>query len=302
MKVCFAEDIRREDSGKHKFLHRLAKEFKAKGIKVVDNNADILLHIGRNISKKKAKKVVMRVDGLILNKAQSYKKKNDKILRYINKSDAIIYQSLFCERSYRKFLGVKKKNKIIFNGANPNEFLPRDKKNFFLANCRWRPHKREKQTCESFIAALERGLDSDLIVAGNADKTIEHPRIRYAGWIHPNTLRRMLSEAIATIHLSWLDWCPNSMVESIVAGCPIIYSDSGGSSEVGFGYGIGIDDDNWDFKNPCYLYNPPKMDENDIIAAMFDLKNSDIKINGKEFHVSNIADEYILFFREVLEA
>lgn len=300
MKVCFAEDIKREDSGKHKFLNRLAKEFKKKGIKIVGDNADILLHIGRNISKKKAKKRVMRVDGLILNKAQSYQKKNDKILKYIDKSDAVIYQSNFCEISYREFLGVSKQNKIIFNGADPNEFLPRDRKNFFLANCRWRPHKREKQICESFVHALERGLDSDLIVAGNAEKTIKHPRIRYPGWIHPNTLQRMLSEAIATIHLSWLDWCPNSMIESAVAGCPIIYSESGGSLEVGLGNGIAIEDEKWDFRHPCFLYDPPKMNEDQIIAAMFNMNRNDIKVEGKAFYISNIADQYISFFREVL--
>ncbi len=301
MKVCFAEDIKREDSGKHKFLHRLAKEFQNKGIKIVNNNADILLHIGRNISKKKAKKIVMRVDGLILNKAQSYRKKNSKILKYINKSDAVIYQSEFCKTSYELFLGVKKKNAVIFNGADPNEFFPRNKKNFFLANCRWRPHKRERQICESFIEASKRGLDSDLIITGNAEKLISHPRIKYLGWIPPKKLKKMLSRAISTIHISWLDWCPNSMVESIVAGCPVIYSDSGGSLEVGFSYGIGIDDENWDFRNPCYLYDPPRMNDDEIVEAMFNLKNNDIEIDGKEFYISNIADKYISFFREVLK-
>ena len=81
MKICFSEDINRTDSGKHKFLNRLSTELKHVGMKIVKNDADVLLHIGRNISGLRAKKIIMRVDGLILNKAQSYEKKNKNIVQ-----------------------------------------------------------------------------------------------------------------------------------------------------------------------------------------------------------------------------
>ncbi len=294
MKVCFAEDIKREDSGKHKFLNCLAKEFVKRGVLIVNNDADILLHVGRNISKFRAKKIVMRVDGLILNKDQSYEKKNSQILKYINKSDAIIYQSQFCKKSYEKFLKVEKKNEVIFNGANPEDFLPRNRKNFFLANCRWRPHKREKEICQSFLTALKKGLNSSLIIAGNAEKTINHPNIKYVGWANTHELKTLLSGAISTIHLSWLDWCPNSIVESVVAGCPVIYSSSGGSPEIGCG--VKINDTNWDFKNPCFLYNPPQLNQDEIVNAMFYLKNNEIKVDKPELRIDKIAEKYLNFF------
>ena len=95
MKVCIVEDITKEVSGKHKFLKRLAMCFQNKGLKIVDNNSDILLHIGRDykkIRKIDTKRIVMRIDGLILNKTKTYEKDNRKILKYINLSDAIVYQ------------------------------------------------------------------------------------------------------------------------------------------------------------------------------------------------------------------
>ena len=51
MRVAFGEDISRFDSGKHKFLHRLYKEFKRQKVKIVDKKADIFLHTGRNLEK-----------------------------------------------------------------------------------------------------------------------------------------------------------------------------------------------------------------------------------------------------------
>lgn len=301
MKICISENINRQDSGKHKFLNRLSIELKKSGCKFVDNDADILLHIGRNITGKRAKKIIMRVDGLILNKSQPYEKNNRKILKYINKSDAVIYQGSFCKDAYEKFLGVKKKNICIHNGADPSEFLERDVTNYFFTYCRWRPHKRHANICRGFIKAVENGLDSILYVGGEVDKKeqIDHPKINYLGWIPPDVIKACLGHAISTIHLSWLDWCPNSMVESITSGCPVIYSDSGGSKEIGKFGGIPIRDTQWDF-TPTFLYDPPWINEKMIADALIEIKSKKIDINREALSIKNIAQEYLNFFNEVL--
>jgi len=300
MRISFGEDIKRRDSGKHKFLNRLSIALEALGATITNKNPDIFLHIGRNYKDVKAKKTVMRVDGLILNKGQPYEKQNRKILKAINNSDAIVYQGKFCKEAYEKFLGVTKHSICIGNGASVNEFLPRDKKNFFLANCNWRPHKRLKNICESFIYALDKGIDADLVVIGKPDYNIKHPRIKYLGWVKDKTIKKLLSETIGLIHLSWLDWCPNSMVEAAVAGCPIIYSGSGGSQELGVGTGIAITDRQWDFK-PCHLYKPPKLDDNEIYKAMLFLKSNNIDINRTDLDIKNVALKYISFFESLLK-
>lgn len=304
MRVCILEDYNKEISGKHKFLNRLVKCFEKNGVKMVKDDADVLLHIGRGykkIKKIKTKKIIMRIDGLILNKSAAYDDVNKKILKYVNRSDGLIYQGKFCKDAYQKFLGIDKQYACISNGANPSEFLDRDVKNYYFTCCKWRPHKRLKNICEGFIKACENGLDSILYVGGKIDdkEKIKHPQIKYLGWSSTKDMRKYFAGAIATIHLSWLDWCPNAMVESVVAGCPIVYSDSGGSPEIGRYGGLPIKDVQWDFK-PTFLYDPPQLDLKEISDALFYAKNNNIEINSEELHIEKIAQKYISFFEEVL--
>jgi len=300
MKICIPEDFLRKDSGKHKFLNRLHLQLKSMGCEFVKNDADILLHIGRRISGIRAKKIIMRVDGLMFNKETNWEKMNRRTKKYIDKSDAVIYQSGFCKEAYTRFLGVDKPSSLINNGAGKSEFLPRNKKNYFLSHCNWRPHKRLENICNGFIRSLQNGLNADLIIAGKVDKPVKHSRIKYEGWIGTGRIKELLSGAIATIHLSWIDWCPNAMVESIVAGCPVIYSDSGGSPEIGESAGTPIKDVQWDFK-PCYHYRPPDLDLEGISDAMIYLKNNDYKVDREDLYIENIAKKYFDFFHKVLK-
>ena len=185
MKVGFNFDTSTKSApdGKHQFLIRLAKQFRKMGIVIDNNKPDVFIRLPREGCNKKAKINVERIDGLIMNTRWNYKVKNRKILQSISKSDALIYQGKFCEKAYRKFLKVENKPfAIIPNGASPQEFSERNPKNFFLANSKWRPHKRLKPTIKCFLKALDKGLDADLIVTGKPKHKIKHPRINNVGW------------------------------------------------------------------------------------------------------------------------
>lgn len=301
MKVKFGEDLTRCDSGKHKFLARLADAFRAKGIRIVyRDNADVFLHICRNFEDgKKCEVKIARVDGLILNKKQGYAKQNKKLKRAIKKSDGVIYQGSFCKEAYERFLRINKTSASILNGASSSDFLPRNPENFFLACCKWRPHKRLNTICESYLVGMEKGLDADLVVVGKPPECLNHPRIKYLGWVGSNQLAELLSKAIATVHLSWLDWCPNSMVESAIAGCPIIYTNSGGSGEVGKNAGLEVNDTQWNFK-PVDLYNPPPVDIDQVSSHMITLKKNSYYVSKPELDIQYVADRYIEFFNKVL--
>lgn len=304
MKVCILEDYLKRHSGKHKFLKRLAECLQKNGVKIVDNDSDILLHIGRDykkIKKIKTKKIIQRIDGLILNKTMTFEKDNRKILKYIGRSDAVIYQGDFCKNAYEKFLGVNKMNAVINNGADPDEFFIREVKNYYFTCCKWRPHKRLKNICDGFIEACDKGLDSTLYVGGEPNKNdrIIHPNIKYLEWVSTEEMREYLAHSIATVHLSWLDWCPNSMVESIIAGCPIVYSDSGGSPEIGKFGGVSIKDVQWDYK-PTFLYSPPQLDLKEISDALFYLKENTIGTEKSKLDINYITHKYIRFFEKVL--
>lgn len=303
MKVGFCRDINIEDSdsGKHKFLIRLAKQMRKSGITISNKSPDVNICMPGDKMSSTARFNVLRLDGLILNNRFDYKNKNKKLFKLIQKSDAIVYQGKFCKKAYTKFLKVKKEPfTIIPNGVSTREFYIRNPKNYFLANCKWRPHKRLKDIVKSFLLALEMGLDSDLIVTGEPDYKIKHSRIKYVKWKNKKEINKLLSESIASIHLTWLDWCPNSMVEAIVSGNPIIYTASGGQTELGEGSGIAIKDTKWNFK-PIDLYDPPAIDRMNVAKAMIEIKNNDIEIKSREdLYIENVCKKYISFFRELI--
>ena len=305
MRVGFSVNVNKTDadSGKHKFLIRLARQMKKKGVVIDNTSPDIFLYLSGDEHCKKAKKNVLRLDGLIFNTRWNYNAKNKKILKSIKNSDALVYQGRFCQKAYQKFLGIENRKKtIIYNGVDPSEFLERNPKDFFLANCKWRPHKRLKTIIKSYLYALDNGLQSDLVITGKADYKYKHPKIKYVGWQRCQQLKKLLSKCIASIHLTWLDWCPNSMIEAIVANVPLIYSKSGGHIEIGEGLGIGIEDVNWDFK-ACDLYSPPLMSKKEIAYSMLYFeKNKNIAYPIKEkFDIKNICDQYLAYFNNILK-
>ncbi len=288
--------------GKHQFLIRLAKQFRNEGIIIDNKKPDVFVRLPGEEKCKKAKINVLRVDGLIMNSRWNYKSKNKEILGSIKKSDALIYQGRFCEQAYRKFLKVKNKTfAIIPNGASFEEFLPRKPKNFFLANSKWRPHKRLKPIIKCFLKALDKGIDSDLIITGKPDYKIKHPRIKYVGWQSREQLKKLLSSAIASIHLTWLDWCPNAMVEAIVARCPIIYTKSGGHHELAKDSGIGVMDTYWQW-DLIDLYDPPELNREEVADAMIKLQKDKIEYPACDrLDIKNVAGKYIEYFEGLLK-
>ena len=164
--------------------------------------------------------------------------RNAKLAVQASGSDGVVYQGEFCRRAYQTVLGISQRYAVIPNGADPKEFLPRSPSGNILANAKWRPHKRLDAICEGYSRARRNGFSGDLIITGTPERRIDGDGIRYIGWQDSSQLRSLLSSAAATVHLTWLDWCPNSMVESVVAGCPVVYTDSGGHTEIASGSGV----------------------------------------------------------------
>lgn len=305
MKVGFSKNTSAFDapSGKHKFFIRLAREMESRGIKIDNKKPDVYVFLPSDRICPKARVNIVRLDGLIMNSRWNYKFKNKAIKKSIRLSDGVIYQGEFCREAYLNFLHVDKTPyAIIPNGVSPNEFCPREVKNYFLANCKWRPHKRLKDVVKSYLRSLKMGVTADLIVTGEPDFKHSHPKIKYLGWVGRNKLKKLLAGAIASLHLSWLDWCPNSMVEAIVAGCPVIYTMSGGHPELGIGSGIGVKDTEWEY-NVIDLYAPPPIDRDSVAEAMFFLENNKNRTYPKrdDLDISVVCDKYLKFFEMVLK-
>lgn len=180
-------------------------------------------------------------------------------------------------------------------------------KPLFLAFAKWRPHKRLREVILAYLSARIPG--SELVVAGdltNSGLTAEelkryffrpnHTHIKHLGHLNQTELAGLLARAAASIHLCWFDACPNSVVEAICAGVPVITNNVGGTWEIVLpsgGYVLPLDQP-YDFE-PVDLYSPPKIDHEKVAAAMRHCVASPPRITCDHVDINHIADRYINF-------
>jgi glycosyltransferase involved in cell wall biosynthesis len=216
--------------------------------------------------------IVQRLDGIYFNIDQDFNLQNKPIEATYWNSEAVIFQSEFNKKLTEKFFGVHKNPNIIRNGTDIlsiESISPMQEKvldNFEEVWCcasSWRPHKRLSENIRYF---LENASDKTcLVIAGeNPDEIIKDKRIFYAGSLSWENLISLYKRSQRFIHLSWLDHCPNVVVDARASGCKIVCSSSGGTQEIAGIDSVVIEEDEWDL-SPCKLYKPPKMDFSRII-------------------------------------
>ena len=309
---------KRPHTGKHFFIERLSVALSEIGIKTTSNTekeCDIALHITKIKNKVRASKNIIRLNGIIHNTKQKYKELNKSIKHSTDKADALIFQSKFSQQMFEKYV-EKYENKpktIIFNGSKVGGDCSPAQSQFkynFLAFSRWRPHKRLKATIKSFLAADM--TDSCLWIAGDLKesglkrskikKYFQAPRVQYLGILNSKSLRRYIASSNAIIHICWLDWCPNSVVESICAGKTVICNNVGGTQEiVRPSGGIVCDiDEPYDLE-PINLLKPPRINTHIVADSIVKSANDLSTIKSNHVDINNIAKEYKSFFEKVLE-
>jgi len=303
------------NTGKGFFFERLAVALKKENIEIITNPSvqhDISLQIVC-LRKANTKHYVLRFDGVWHNTDMNYAAKNILLRQSLNKADGIVYQSEFSKKMCDKYLGkFEKKWSIIFNGVRTNvPFVSIEKKHkyVFLAASRWRPHKRLRDIMESFLLADVE--DSVLYVAGDVTlsgiskqelgKYFSTPRIKYLGVISQKTLSSYHKISNGFLHLSWIDWCPNCVVEAISAKVPVITNNIGGTQELvvpSGGFVLPLDNE-YDCK-PCQLYKPPKIDRMIVADTIRKCCYKEIEITNDHIDIQNIARQYKKFFMGVI--
>lgn len=258
-------------------------------------------------------KNVLRLDGVYIRDWPEYnwRKQNKPIKVSFDAADGIIYQSNFSKVLCEKYLGkTRAPHAVIYNGADPEDYKPVSSKGcrpFFLAVANWRIFKRLGDTIESFLLADLRDTDlvivGDVVEAGIGDKLEKYrknPRIRFLGELSQEKLIPYYVSCIALVHISWIDNCPNSVVEAICAGKPVICGNVGGTKEIvqeSEGLVLDIDED-YDLE-PINLYEPPSIPRNLVVEAMHSCIHGVFNISNTHVDIRNIAVNYLNFFRKV---
>jgi len=192
-----------------------------------------------------------------------WKSQNRRMARTFHKADHVFFQSEFCKRSAEKYLGHREgAGEVLYNAVDTDFYRPAEisvplvgRAFRFLLTGKIDDHLfyRLESSLRGLALAAELGLDAALDIAG---------------WVAPNAVARALAlaaelgvadqmrligpytqeqapsiyqNADAYIMTKHNDPCPNTVLEALASGLPVLYSNTGGVGELVGDAGIGLD-------------------------------------------------------------
>lgn len=179
---------------------------------------------------------------------------NRRMARSYHAADWVFYQSEFCRRAADKFLGTRSgRGEILYNAVDTNRFRPcpdgtaRNHAGFrFLVTGKIDRHLyyRLESTIAGLRIACDGGLDARLTVAGWVDREARSRaedqisglglagRVEFTGAYTQETAPDVYRSADAYVMTKHNDPCPNTVLEALASGLPVLYSHSGGVPEL----------------------------------------------------------------------
>lgn len=258
--------------------------------------------------------VVGRIDGIIYDASTNWQARNEGISQMHQTADAIIYQSDYsrrlCESLLRK-RNLHAKVAVIHNGIEPNWCgLPVEHEGINITVLgKHRRHKRLKEIIELFLMYHSNVTNSHLHIFGKLHDNVpvKHPNIHYYGMVERERMFEVLRVTDFSLHLSKRDSCPNSVLECLSAGIPVITTNKCGGATEMCNLTPGCIVANGDFDNdmaPEYPYRDsfnvitPELRIN-VLEAMMDMTiNKRRVLLPPTLHSSYVADKYM----EVLQS
>ena len=177
-------------------------------------------------------------------------------------ADWIFYQSEFCRRAAERFLGIRcGLGEVLYNAIDTKRFIPRQSvlesrsPYTFLVTGKIGNHLayRLENTLYALRCARTDGLDARLLVAGwieegarrSVDKLAQQlgldAMVTYLGPYTQSQAPKIYQSADAYVMTKHNDPCPNTVLEAMACGLPVLYSNSGGVPElVGDAAGVAV--------------------------------------------------------------
>ena len=293
----FIPNLHRGTGGPWIFCRRLKDELVRQGLdysKDAQNRLSII-----SGSPQKDKFNILRLDGLYFSKD----KRNKPIFKSREAFDHIVYQGEFCKQQYEAFTGTIKDSTIIRNGVpecffeKNTETLPQ-KRPIIVASAAWRRHKRLQEIIEAFCSPKLKNIELWVLNASGKTKQKLPENIKLLPNYKPNSLPKVLQSANAMIHLGWLDWCPNSVVEGLASGLPVLCSHNGGTKELVKDDGIIIQlEEDYKIGSFVNLYSPPKVDIEIIVNGILEVIEMPKIKTREDLKISNVALLYKSLFK-----
>lgn len=304
------------------FLSRLKKSLSDNRLIVPRSAALPFYDIGlwSGISKMHYRKpYIIRLDGIYFGNqlnATINRNLNKRIEKSVINADGIIYQTHFDKKLISLyFKECNKPNAIIGNGTflkpiKKKEELRRKlnlplEKRLIITIADWRRSKRLPEMIDALRIMNKKNNKYGMIVIGSNCKIASEENIFLIGRIDSEKLHEYYQCADMYLHLSWLDHCPNTVIEAIANGVPVVCSNKGGTREIVAHANAGIisDCDEDADLTTVDLDNPPKPDYETLIKDVTLVVENDDKfrekIDREYVNIDRIAGLYADFIKEV---
>jgi glycosyltransferase involved in cell wall biosynthesis len=295
--------------GIDRFLSLLITKLKEQGVEIVDTDKRSDIHLAViSGSKKKGSRNVVRIDGVYYDTARLGN--NKTIKNTIQSFEGVVYQSAWSKKFATGMLRVSNpKSAVIWNGTDPSIYRKADpyKHDFdkaFVCCAHWRPNKRLAATIEAFRRTrkqLDRNLG--LFIVGEPDcKVPNDPAIKAFGSVKKRSeLASIYRASNYLVHICHLDACPNSVVEALVCGLPVLSNNIGGTPELVGSDGIILPlDQPFNFKPVSSIDRVVPIDLDILADGMKSMVARDWVVDRPDLDISRSAQQYMRFFGELL--
>lgn len=297
-------------TGPNVFAERIARRFFEMGHSVELTSGigcDVSLVFIQRSGATLADKVVQRVDG-IWSKPQDFVAKNIPINDLYRTADAVVFQSHFDQDFVTKHWGFSKCYTVIRNGidAAPCTALTlagladiRGKYDkVFVASSNWHPQKRLRDNIRLFQHIRSNIVaNSCLIVLGaHPDCAVADKDVFYAGSQPHGVVSQVMAMSNWMFHLAYLDHSPNSVIEALAQGTPVVCTNEGGTRELVDRFGVVLNEpEKFDYE-PTDYDDPPAID----VAQLTSLPDKATLGRHADISIDTCANAYIELFESIV--
>jgi len=255
---------------------------------------------------------------------KGYKPWNNKpIKKAIPNASHVIFQSDFGKKLLYRVLRIKELElmqspcDVIYNGVDVDyiesvqpseEIIPGS----FFSCARWDPNKRPRSMIKGF---LEAQTGRHLYIAGdvgvegsgkNLGKKFQNNK--YIHFLGKKTNEETISIMKACdyqMHLSFIDVCPNVVLEGLTAGLNVLCTNLGGTPEIVGENGIILNQDKfWPYPQrylKSRIENMDNLDKRAVSQGVIDLLKMQRSGTRRDFDVDHVAKKYANIIRNVLK-
>ena len=216
--------------------HRIGqgKILKKRSLINISHGLGINNPIGRLLNKGK-KKIVFRLDGLRKIYAPEAGKADDLLIENLDLADSVVFQSIYSRACFDKLkIKYPRSHNVILNGTDNSIFYPSKKRFKFSSGVKLISNSWSVNHNKGFktIALFSELNQVEVFHIGRWPEDIESKSVKLLGTMGEKEIAQVLRKGQYFLFPSINEACPNTVVEALATGLPVLYNNSGGTSEL----------------------------------------------------------------------